>query len=160
MTVGHSKNLGLELHTLVSRLERAGDEILRAEHDLSYRRFMVLVMLHRLGECTQRALADSMAVTEPSMSRMVAALADTGLLTVVPDPGGGNRRQIALTDAGRALVEYAGTDLIQRLTELVESSGVPFDTYFAHTRRLNAALEGGRTRSRTPTPGSSTRSTS
>jgi DNA-binding MarR family transcriptional regulator len=149
--VKHSKNLGLELHTLVSRLERAGDRILRTEHDLSYRRFMVLVMVGELGVSTQRALADSLAVTEPSVSRMVAALADTGLLTVVPDPAGGNRRQINLTDGGRALVERAGTDLIGRLTELVASTGVPFDTYFAYTRRLNAALDGAGPRAATPT---------
>ncbi|MET8093469.1 MarR family transcriptional regulator [Micromonospora sp. NPDC005220] len=141
--MNHPNNLGLELHTLVSRLERAGDRILRADHGMSYRRFMVLVMVGELKACTQRALADSLAVTEPSISRMIAALAGTGLLTVTPDPAGGNRRRIALTDAGRELVERAGTELIGRLTELVESSGVPFDTYLAHTRRLNAALGGG-----------------
>jgi DNA-binding MarR family transcriptional regulator len=133
-------NLGLELHTLVSRLERAGDQILRSGYGLSYRRFMVLVMVGELGRSTQRALADRLAVTEPSMSRMVGALAETGLLTVGPDPAGGNRRQIALTDGGRDLVARAGTDLIQRLTRLAGESGVPFDTYLAHTRRLNAAL--------------------
>jgi DNA-binding MarR family transcriptional regulator len=141
--MNHPNNLGLELHTLVSRLERAGDRILRADHGMSYRRFMVLVMVGELEACTQRALADSLAVTEPSISRMIAALAGTGLLTVTPDPAGGNRRRIALTDAGRELLERAGTELIGRLTELVESSGVPFDTYLAHTRRLNAALGGG-----------------
>ncbi|WP_405431329.1 MarR family winged helix-turn-helix transcriptional regulator [Micromonospora sp. NBC_00617] len=141
--MNHPNNLGLELHTLVSRLERAGDRILRADHGMSYRRFMVLVMVGELKACTQRALADSLAVTEPSISRMIAALAGTGLLTVTPDPAGGNRRRIALTDAGRELVERAGTELIGRLTELVESSGVPFDAYLAHTRRLNAALGGG-----------------
>ena len=140
--MSHPDNLGLELHTLVSRLERAGDRILRADHGISYRRFMVLVTVGELEACTQRALADSLAVTEPSISRMIAALAGTGLLTVTPDPAGGNRRRIVLTDAGRELVERAGTELIGRLTELVESSGVPFDTYLAHTRRLNAALGG------------------
>jgi DNA-binding MarR family transcriptional regulator len=139
--VNHPKNLGMELHTLVSRLERAGDRILRAEHNISYRRFMVLVMVGELGASTQRALADGLAVTEPSVSRMIGALADTGLLDVAPDPGGGNRRRIALTAAGRDLVNRAGTDLIDRLTRLVEASGVPFDPYLAHTRRLNAALE-------------------
>ncbi|MFF5233186.1 MarR family winged helix-turn-helix transcriptional regulator [Dactylosporangium sp. NPDC000521] len=150
--MNHSKNLGMELHTLVSRLERAGDQILRTEYGLSYRRFMVLVMVGELGESTQRALADSLAVTEPSMSRMVAALAETGLLTVVPDPAGGNRRHVALTEAGRTLVERAGTDLIRRLTALVESINVPFDTYLAHTQRLNAALDGAGTRNRAATP--------
>lgn len=138
----HPDNLGLELHTLVSRLERAGDQILRGGHGVSYRRFMVLVMVGELGLSTQRALADSLGVSEPSTSRMVAALAETGLLSVAPDPAGGNRRQIALTDAGRALVERAGTELIERLTELVESSGVPFRSYLDQTRRLNAALDG------------------
>ncbi|NES14820.1 MULTISPECIES: MarR family winged helix-turn-helix transcriptional regulator [Micromonospora] len=140
--MNHPNNLGLELHTLVSRLDRAGDRILRANHGLSYRRFMVLVMVGELGASTQRELADSLAVTEPSVSRMIAALAGTGLLTVAPDPAGGNRRRIALTDSGRTLVNRAGTELIQRLTQLVESSGVPFETYLAHTRRLNAALQG------------------
>src|ERR1700759_4241779 len=138
--MNHRDNLGLELHTLVSRLERAGDHILRSGYGLSYRRFMVLVMVGELGQSTQRALADSLAVTEPSMSRMIAALGETGLLTVVPDPAGGNRRQLAPTDPGRELVAKAGTDLIERLTQLAGESGVPFDTYLAHTRRLNAAL--------------------
>jgi len=134
------KNLGLELHTLMSRLEQAGDRIMRAEHGLSYRRFMVLVMVGELGASTQRALADGLGVTEPSVSRMVGTLADSGLLSVLPDPAGGNRRRIALTDAGRDLVARAGTDLVQRLTKFVESTGVPFETYFAHTQRLNAVL--------------------
>jgi DNA-binding MarR family transcriptional regulator len=140
----------MELHTLVSRLERAGDQILRTEYGLSYRRFMVLVMVGDLGASTQRALADNMAVTEPSMSRMVLALAETGLLSVSADPAGGNRRRIALTDAGRALVDRAGTDLIRRLTEFVSSCGVPFDTYLTHTRRLNAAVESAATLRRIP----------
>lgn len=45
---------------------------------------MVLVTVGELGVSTQRALADSLAVTEPSMSRMAAGLAETGMLTVVP----------------------------------------------------------------------------
>jgi DNA-binding MarR family transcriptional regulator len=138
--VNHPENLGLELHTLVSRLERAGDRILRAEHGLSYRRFMALVVVGELGASSQRALAEGLGVTEPSISRMIAVLTDTGLLDVAPDPAGGNRRRIALTVAGRDLVNRVGTDLIGRLTEVVRASGVPFDTYLAHTRRLNAAL--------------------
>jgi DNA-binding MarR family transcriptional regulator len=138
--MSHPENLGLELQTLVSRLQQAGDRIVRAQHGLSYRRFMVLVTVGELGASTQRALAESLAVTEPSVSRMVGALAESGLLSVTPDPAGGNRRRIALTETGRDVLNRAGTDLIERLRALVESSGVPFDTYLAYTRRLNAAL--------------------
>jgi len=134
-------NLGLELHTLVSRLERAGDQILRDAHRISYRRFLVLAMVSELGASTQRALADHLAVSEPSVSRMVASLAESGLLDVVPDPAGGNRRRIALTEAGQALVAKAGIHLIERLTTLLRDNGVPFDTYLTHTRKLNAALD-------------------
>jgi DNA-binding MarR family transcriptional regulator len=145
------KNLGMELHTLLARLERAGDRILRATQGLSYRRFLVLVMVDELGASTQRALADGLGVTEPSVSRMVAALADTGLLDAVADPAGGNRRRIALTDAGRDLVRRGTADLAERLAAAVEAAGVPFDTYYAHTRALNDVLSRNYDRNRKET---------
>ena len=50
--------LSLALHTLTARLDRAADRILRAEEDLSYRRFLVLFMVDMMGMPTQRALAE------------------------------------------------------------------------------------------------------
>jgi DNA-binding MarR family transcriptional regulator len=133
--------LSLALHTLTARLDRAADRILRAEQDLSYRRFLVLFMVDLLGTPTQRALAERLGVTEPSVSRMTGALARTGLLEARPDPAGGNRRQLRLTASGRELVRRCRQLLEGRLAALVEASGVPYDVYTRYTNQLLAALD-------------------
>jgi DNA-binding MarR family transcriptional regulator len=135
------RTLSLRLHTLTARLDRAADRILRAEQDLSYRRFLVLFMVDMLGTPTQRALAERLGVTEPSVSRMTSALAGTGLLEAHPDPAGGNRRQLRLTAIGRDLVRQCGELLEGRLAALVKASGVPYDVYVRHTNQLLAALD-------------------
>jgi len=147
--------LSFSLHALTARLDRAADRILRAEHDLSYRRFMVLFMVGELGVPTQRALAERLGVTEPSVSRMISALSGTRLLQARPDPAGGNRRLLDLTPNGRDLVQRCGELLEGRLAALVESSGVPYDVYSAYTDRLLNALEpatAGRAPRRPPAP--------
>ena len=90
---------------------------------------------------TQRALAEALGVTEPSVSRMATMLAAEGLLDVGPDPAGGNRRQLSLTDTGRRLVASAQTELEDRLAVLVSDSGVPYAEYGEYTARLLAALD-------------------
>jgi DNA-binding MarR family transcriptional regulator len=135
------RTLSLRLHTLTARLDRAADRILRAEQDLSYRRFLVLFMVETLGTPTQRALAERLGVTEPSVSRMTSALAGTGLLDAHPDPAGGNRHQLRLTPSGRDLVRRCGELLEGRLAALVKASGVPYDVYARYTNQLLAALD-------------------
>jgi DNA-binding MarR family transcriptional regulator len=135
--------LSLALHTLTARLDRTADRILRAEQGLSYRRFLVLFMVDLIGTPTQRALAEHLGVTEPSVSRMTSALARTGLLEARPDPVGGNRRQLHLTANGRELVRRCRQLLEARLAALVEASGVPYDLYTRYTNQLLATLDSG-----------------
>jgi DNA-binding MarR family transcriptional regulator len=132
-------SLSFDLHVLTARLDRAADRILRAELDQPYRRFLALLLVGE-GAPTQRALAERLGVTEPSTSRMVAVLADEGLVEVTADPAGGNRRRLALTPAGKERVEACRSVLEGRFADLVARSGVPYADYAAHTRRLIAAL--------------------
>lgn len=134
--------LSFDLHALTARLDRAADRILRAEYGLSYRRFLVLLTVGSLGATTQRALADRLGVSEPSVSRMTGLLADAGLLDSRPDPAGGNRRRLTLTTEGEQVVE-AGRDLLEhRFADLVERSGVRYADYERDTARLMSALDG------------------
>ncbi|MGK8503306.1 MarR family winged helix-turn-helix transcriptional regulator [Nocardia asiatica] len=135
------RKLSFDLHVLTARLDRAADRILRAEHGVSYRRFLALTFVGELGASTQRALADRLGVTEPSVSRMTAVLAAEGLLVVQPDPGGGRSRRLSLTDKGEQLVAAAQQGLEERLAGLVAESGVPYDEYTRQTARLLTALE-------------------
>lgn len=135
------QSLTFDLHALTARLDRAADRILQAEFQLSYRRFLTLVVLAELGSASQRTLAQALAVSEPSLSRMTGVLARTELLAVSPDPAGGNRRRLCLTPQGKELVERC-RDLLERsFSSLVEDSSVPYAEYSRHTRALLTALE-------------------
>ncbi|WP_157254285.1 MarR family winged helix-turn-helix transcriptional regulator [Nonomuraea typhae] len=135
------RNLSFNLHVLTARLDRAADRLLRAEHNVSYQRFLALTLVGELGTSTQRSLADALGVTEPSVSRMTAVLAADGLLDVQPDPAGGRRRRLSLTDEGKRLVVSVQRDFEERLAVLVEHSGVPYDEYAEHTARLLETFE-------------------
>jgi DNA-binding MarR family transcriptional regulator len=135
------RNLGVDLHVLTARLDRAADRILRAEHNISYSRFLTLTLVGTLGFSTQRALAECLGVTEPSVSRMTGVLAADGLLDVQPDPAGGHRRRLSLTDEGRQLVASVQTGFEERLAALAAHSGVPYDQYAEQTSRLRETFE-------------------
>lgn len=134
-------DLSFDLHALTARLDRSADRILRAEHDLSYRRFLTLVVVAELDSATQRAVAERLGVSEPSMSRMTGVLIATGLLDAEPDPAGGNRRRLSLTLPGKHMVEQGRELLERRFVALVERSGVPYGEYARHTKQLMAALD-------------------
>jgi DNA-binding MarR family transcriptional regulator len=134
------RNLSFNLHVLTARLDRAADRILRAEHNISYSRFLALTLVGELGASTQRTLAEYLGVTEPSVSRMTAVLAADGLLDVQPDPAGGNRRRLSLTDEGNQLMTSIRQGFEDRLAAIVAHSGVPYAEYAEHTARLLATF--------------------
>jgi DNA-binding MarR family transcriptional regulator len=135
------RDLGRALHALTARLDREADRILRSDEDVSYARFLLLWAVFDLDGPTQRALADRLGLTEPSVSRMTALLATDGLLVVEGDPAGGNRRRLLLTPAGEALVVRCGTVLERKVDELVAEAGLTYDDYRRDTARLLATLE-------------------
>jgi DNA-binding MarR family transcriptional regulator len=136
------RDLSRSLHKLTFRLDRAADAMLRNEAGLSYSRFLALYMVGSEGADTQRALAERLGVSEPSVSRMVRVLVASGWLESSSDPAGGNRHQLRLTSAGAELVGRWGAHLEERFAALVESAGVPYRAYRTHTRRLLGALGG------------------
>jgi len=132
--------LSYDLHKLTARLDRAADGLLRREAGVSYSRFLTLFAVRESGG-SQRDLARWLGLTEPSASRMVAVLADEGLLRVIKQAGAGNRRQLQLTADGAGLVQRCGRMLEGRFEALVRGSGVPYEEYHRQTRRLLAGLE-------------------
>ena len=145
-----AQGLAYDLHVLISLLDRSADRILRAHFDIPYRRFLTLLTLADLGPATQRALADRLGTSEPSVSRMAGVLAQEGLLTVSAHPEGGNRRRLELTARGRQTVTSCAALLEEQFAGLVSSSGVSYDDYAAQTRRmlelLNRERQEGMTR--------------
>jgi DNA-binding MarR family transcriptional regulator len=124
--------------------------MLRAEAGLSYSRFLALYLIGAAGAETQRALAELLGVTDPSVSRMIPVLEHSGLIEASAVTGGGNRRRLRLTGAGEEYVERWGGILEERLAKLVDASGIPYGAYVDYTKRLLATLEEGG-RAATPT---------
>jgi len=136
-------SLSYELHKLTARLDRTADELLRRERGISYARFLALFAIEQ-NSGSQRDVAEWLGQTEPSTSRMVAVLANEGLLEVTRIEGGGNRRQLRLTDRGAGLVDACARLLEGRFEELVRRSGVSYQSYQQQTRRLLDQLQAGR----------------
>jgi DNA-binding MarR family transcriptional regulator len=132
--------LSYELHKLTARLDHAADGLLRGETGVSYARFLALFAV-RESSGSQRDIARWLGRTEPSTSRMVGVLAADGLLTATRNAGGGNRREVRLTDEGARLVEQCSQMLEARFAELVDLSGVPYATYQRYTRQLLSQLD-------------------
>ena len=137
--------LSFDLHALTTRLDRSADRILQAEFGLSYRRFLALLTVGELGAATQRALAERLGVSEPSVSRMAGVLSGIGLLDSRIDPAGGNRRRLTLTRAGQQVVESCRELLERRFAELVGRSGVSYTDYARDTTLLMEALDAAQT---------------
>jgi DNA-binding MarR family transcriptional regulator len=132
--------LAYELHKVTARLDREADVLLRRLQGISYARFLALFAVSQTNG-SQRELARWLGQTEASTSRMVTVLAEEGLLEVTRPKGGGNQHRLRLTGSGAQLVGRCGRLLEHRFEDLVRRSGVPYDSYQRHTRRLLDRLE-------------------
>ena len=111
------------LHAVVALLDRSADRILPSL-GLTYSRYLTLLTIERLGEATQRAIAEAMGITEPAVSRTIRALQAEGLVDASASPGTGNRRAVRLTSAGQRLVERAADQLETAFGGLLEAAGL------------------------------------
>jgi DNA-binding MarR family transcriptional regulator len=128
-----SNDLAVSLYVALGRLVRA----LRQEapsSEVGPGGLSVLVVLDQRGPQRVGALADAIAVTAPSMTRIINALEGERLVVRAVDPGDGRAQVVALTDAGRSLLgsgqEAKLSALRRRLAELPD----------ADRRQLEAAL--------------------
>lgn len=130
------------LHAVVALLDRSADQILPSL-GLTYSRYLTLLTIERLGEATQRAIAEAMGITEPAVSRTIRALQAEGLVDAAASPGTGNRRAVRLKSAGQRLVERAATQLEDRFAELLTSAGLATSDVLAITDPIIKLLAEG-----------------
>lgn len=115
------------LHVLsrVSRLSRHLDRARRAvfaAHEMESWEFDVLTALRRAGSPYQLnpgQLLRATLVTSGTMTNRIDRLTAAGLVERHPDPADKRGVQVRLTDVGRAKVDAAFSDLIDRERELL-----------------------------------------
>ncbi|TMM33524.1 MAG: MarR family transcriptional regulator [Actinobacteria bacterium] len=76
----------------------------RQEHGIGNLGVSVLSQLHRHTALTPRALADAERVTPQTLTRVLASLAERGLIVRRGDPSDGRQSLLELTDAARRVL--------------------------------------------------------
>ena len=123
--------LGRLLSAAARRVEQEWNAHL-ATWDLNHASLPVLVHLVR-SPLSQRELAARCAITEQTMSRVLARLERTGYVQRRPDPADLRRHVISITDAGRTVVREASDP---RVAEEMTVRGLTAD----QVRQLRALL--------------------
>ena len=79
-----------------------------AELELSFTQIKALCALDLDSECSSvKALAESMRVSLPAMSRAIDGLYERGLVDRQEDPQDRRMKRVRLTEAGRAITQLA-----------------------------------------------------
>jgi len=97
--VGFALRLAHQRHTAIFAARMIGD--------LTPRQFATLARLHAQGPLSQNHLGRLTAMDVATIKGVADRLVARGLVAAAPDPADARRRVLALTDAGRALIEAA-----------------------------------------------------
>ena len=113
--------LAVLLRDAITRVNRRMRQT-RPVGDLTHSQISALQSLDLAGALTPRELADAERVQPPTMTRIVSRLEEKGLVARTPHPSDGRQVILALSPAGRELLEgYRRTRdewLAHRLAEL------------------------------------------
>ena len=121
-TPSDTRELASELSLAVVRLTRhlRGR---REDAQISLTQLSALATLHREGAMTPGALATRERVQPPSMTRVIASLAELQLVRRDPHPTDGRQVIVSLSDSGRALVHDEANAREAWMTEQLSGLG-------------------------------------
>lgn len=128
------------LGRLVTQLEREGEQILRVETGISYKRAVFLFVLRFLGTVTQHHLAEALGYSDPAVSMMLRELVKEGFVTTAPDPEHGRKQLVTLTPEGQEIAIRARHVLDAHFDELVQLAEVDDQQLRSITTKLIMAI--------------------
>jgi DNA-binding MarR family transcriptional regulator len=102
-----SNSLTYLLDHLAAVLSRRSEELLQEQLDIGLSQFRILMALEWNPRASQRAVADSLGLTEAGVSRQVKLLVSKGMLASKADPVNRRRHVIAPTPRGMQVTEAA-----------------------------------------------------
>jgi DNA-binding MarR family transcriptional regulator len=139
---GVGSDLAGQLRLSVVRLNRRLRSQ-RTEETVSLTQISALATLHRCGSMTPSELAATERVRPPSMTRVIAALEDDGLVSRRDHPTDGRQSIIELTQVGIDLLAAEASAkerwLDKRLAELTEDERVTLATAIVIIDRMAGA---------------------
>jgi DNA-binding MarR family transcriptional regulator len=125
------------LHEQFARLTRRL-RTLELPHGMTPERLSALSVIEKRGPISVTALADTELVRPATMSRMITALVDEGLVKRSNDKNDGRGVLISVTPKGRRAYQRAQDQRLSRFAEVLESLS---DEQLGAMRNLAEALE-------------------
>jgi DNA-binding MarR family transcriptional regulator len=125
------------LHEQFARLTRRL-RTLDLPHGMTPERLSALSVIEKRGPISVTALADTEMVRPATMSRMITALVDEGLVKRSDDKNDGRGVLISVTPKGRRAYQRAQEQRLSRFAEVLESLS---DEQVGAMRNLAEALE-------------------
>ena len=134
---GSRTEIAALLHEHFARLTRRL-RTLELPHGMTPERLSALSVIEKRGPISVTALADSEMVRPATMSRMVTALVEDGLVKRTVDKSDGRGVLVSTTPKGRRAYQRAQEQRLTHFAEVLESLS---DEQLAAMRNLTAALE-------------------
>lgn len=100
-------NLGLQLHSLSTALERQSDIFLLDRLDIGFAQFKILLALKQKEGVEQKEISKLLGQTEASISRQIALLQDGKLITVKTDKKDRRKHRVYLLLKGERTINKA-----------------------------------------------------
>jgi len=118
--------LGTRFKRIGERLQAETQRLLdELEVKVPSSRYPFLAALDRLGPLTIGELAQAIGISQPAVTRSLTQLVDLGLVEAGTSPEDQRRRVVALSAAGRRLVETGKRDVWPRLEAAVADLCAP-----------------------------------
>jgi DNA-binding MarR family transcriptional regulator len=100
-------NLGLQLHSLSTALERQSDIFLLDRLDIGFAQFKILLALKQKEGVEQKEISKLLGQTEASISRQIALLQDGRLISVKTDKKDRRKHRVYLLLKGERTINKA-----------------------------------------------------
>ena len=108
--------------------DRVADRYLRPTVGISVSMFAALVTIDAIGPTRQSELARRLDVSRSAVTQRLVALVDRGLIVISPDGDDQRAKNVAITDAGRNVLNQAWQGLAESDDGIERGIDVPFTT--------------------------------
>lgn len=124
-------NLWYLIRRLAALMDRDANALCRKELGISFAQFLVLSVVDAYpGHLSQQAIADRLGLTKGTVSRQIDSAVAAGLMTVQVAPHTRRENAVALTKAGKALVQK-GDALMQESRAAMSGAATPTELHRA-----------------------------
>lgn len=113
MKIDYSQTYVYKLHTLSSTLDKAFDEVLIKNADISFSQFSLLLSINQFGTASQQSIAGFLHVSPAAVSRQVEVAQRNGHVKVKAFKDNRRQNSISLSPRGHDVIQE-GYDALQK----------------------------------------------